>query len=380
MPSPIHTTIVDLLEAHPEVLSYLLGLQGPAPVGPLVPANGTTSATFTIERRVDSAFLLGSSDNPGGFVLVEVQLGRDRDKVFAWALYVELARSRYRCEGALVVLTIQGRVRRWIERDIARRTGQLGSWRQLQPLVIALDEIAPAMLLRAEMPYLAPLAVAAHARSPDVAEIAGRAVDLTAMKSLPTPLAIEQLDAILAMVDAGLRAALEKRAMKHPEFRSKFFRDLAAKFTAEGVAKGVARRRGKGRGHPRDLRGARVAGEREHPCAGPRLHGHRDSPALAGSRARRLLGGRRRAGEPAVQGGAAPADTKEVRRSFHSAIDEERRRQARRVREAAGLKLGLQQERGAGDHDGRKALQRPFTFGHPSPLRAREGRLVLVMR
>ena len=247
MPSPIHTTIVDLLEAHPEVLSYLLGLQGPAPVGPLVPANGTTSATFTIERRVDSAFLLGSSNNPGGFVLVEVQLGRDRDKVFAWALYVELARSRYRCEGALVVLTIQGRVRRWIERDIARRTGQLGSWRQLQPLVIALDEIAPAMLLRAEMPYLAPLAVAAHARSPDVAEIAGRAVDLTAMKSLPTPLAIEQLDAILAMVDAGLRAALEKRAMKHSEFRSKFFRDLAAKFTAEGVAKGVAKGAAEGR-------------------------------------------------------------------------------------------------------------------------------------
>ncbi len=130
MPSPIHTTIVDLLEAHPEVLSYLLGLQGSAPADPLVPANGTTSATFTIERRVDSAFLLGSSDNPGGFVLVEVQLGRDRDKVFAWALYVELARSRYGCE--------------------------------------------------------------------------------------------------------------EKRAMKHPEFRSKFFRDLAAKFTAEGVAKGAA--------------------------------------------------------------------------------------------------------------------------------------------
>lgn len=209
MPSPIHTTIVDLLKAHPEVLSYLLGLQGTAPEGPLLPTTGTTSTTAALERRVDGAFLLGSSKNPSGFVLAEAQIEPDADKLFAWALYVELARSRYGCEGALVVLTVDARVRRWIERHVVRRTGQLGSWRQLRPLVIALDEIEPALLLRPEMPYLAQLAVAPSARTPDAEEIATRAIDLTTR--IPRmPLARGQLDAILAMVDAGLRATLQR--------------------------------------------------------------------------------------------------------------------------------------------------------------------------
>jgi hypothetical protein len=144
---------------------------------------------------------------------------------------------------------------------MVRRTGQFGAWRQIRPVVVALDEIAPDLLLRPEMPYLAPLAVAGHAGSPEVAEIAARAVDLTTER-LPEDLAFAQLDVILAMVDAGLRGALEERMLKKHGYRSEFFRRLEAEaiakvgdetrakvreqVRAEGVAEGVAKGRAEG--------------------------------------------------------------------------------------------------------------------------------------
>lgn len=240
MPSPIHTTIVELLEAHPEALSYLLSLSGPAPAGPLVPTTGTRSKTVTLERRVDRAYVIGSREKPEGFVLGEVQMDVDDDKLYAWALYVELARSRYRCEGALVVLTFGPAVRRWIERDIAAPTGQNGSLRQLRPRVLAIDEIPPELLLRPEMPYLAPLAVAGQKEAPDIREIAETAMDLTTIH-LPSHLAEEQLDGILAMVDAALRAHLENRAMEHRGFYTDFFRNLEKEAISKGLAEGEAK-------------------------------------------------------------------------------------------------------------------------------------------
>ncbi len=179
-------------------------------------------------------------------MLGEVQMDVDPDKVFAWALYVELARSRYRCEGALVVLTFEPAVRRWIERDIASPTGQNGSLRQLRPRVIAVDEIPAERLLRPEMPYLAPLAVAAHLGAPDAKEISETAMDISAFH-LPAHLAQEQLDGILGMVDASLQAHLEKRAMEHREYKSNLFRRLKDEGLAEGLATGKAEGFAKGR-------------------------------------------------------------------------------------------------------------------------------------
>ncbi len=94
MLSVVHATVVELLEAHPDALSYLLSLEGPAPTAPLVPTTGTRSKTFTLERRVDRAYVLGSREKPQGFMLGEVQMDVDPDKVYAWALYVELAQRR----------------------------------------------------------------------------------------------------------------------------------------------------------------------------------------------------------------------------------------------------------------------------------------------
>lgn len=246
MPSSVHNVIVELLEAHPEALEYLLTLQGAPPSGRLFPATGTRTKTFTMERRVDRAFLVGSRKAPKSFLLAEVQLEIDRSKIFSWPLYVELSRSRHGCEGGLVVLTFSERVRRWIEEEIVPRSGAHGSWRQMVPVVIAVDAIAPALLLRPDMPYLVQLAVAGHAQGPDAPAVAEQAVDIT-MDRLPTHLAAEQLDAILGMVDAALREKLESRVMEHREYRSELFRGIFQQGAAEGRAEGRAEGEAKGK-------------------------------------------------------------------------------------------------------------------------------------
>jgi hypothetical protein len=240
MSSATHAVLVELLEAHPEVIVYLLELQGNAPDNVLIPTTGTRTKTFVLERRVDRAYLIGSRTSPLGFILTEVQIDPDEDKPFAWPLYVELARSRYRCEGALVVITLSERVRRWIEQSIEPNTGICGTHRRLQPTVIALDRIDPSLLLSPDRPYLAPLAVAGHAASTDAQRVADTAVDLT-LDCLPRHLAAEQLDGILGMVNDALRAHLESRIMEHREYRSELFRGIFQKGQAEGEAKGKAK-------------------------------------------------------------------------------------------------------------------------------------------
>jgi hypothetical protein len=196
---------------------------------------------------VDRAYLVGSRKAPEGFVLAEIQLEPDDDKRFAWSLYVELGRSRYRCEGALVVITVTERVRRWIQRDIVPPTGWHGSSRQLKPTVIAVDLLDPALLLRPDRPYLAPLAVAAHAKGPEARRVAEKAVDLT-LAQLPKHLSDDQLDGILGLVDEALRARLESRIMRRRRYYTDFFQvpydwgRAAGKAAGkvEGVAEGKA--------------------------------------------------------------------------------------------------------------------------------------------
>ncbi len=239
MPSAVHNIVVELLEAHPDALSYLLALNGTPPSGPLIPTNDTRTSTLTLETRVDRAFVVGSPEEPQSFLFAEVQLDPDDDKRFAWPLYVELARSRHRCEGGLVVLTFSERVRRWIERVILPATGEHGSSRQMLPTVIAVDAIALPLLFRPEMPHLVPLAVAAHVGAPDVTVVAEAAVDWT-IEHVEGRLAAEQVDAILCLVDRALRGHLERRVMEHRGYRSELFQGIFEKGAAEGRAEGRA--------------------------------------------------------------------------------------------------------------------------------------------
>jgi len=83
------------------------------------------------EYRADLVlFLVRASQKVLG-VIVEVQLGRDEDKPYAWPAYIANLRARYRCPVCLLVITIEDTVARWAGRSI-----ELGPGTQCKPWVV----------------------------------------------------------------------------------------------------------------------------------------------------------------------------------------------------------------------------------------------------
>ena len=62
-------------------------------------------------------FLMRGSHKVLG-VIVEVQLGRDEDKPYAWPAYIANLRARHRCPVCLLVITIEDAVARWAGKSI----------------------------------------------------------------------------------------------------------------------------------------------------------------------------------------------------------------------------------------------------------------------
>jgi hypothetical protein len=88
------------------------------------------------EYRADLVlFLMRESQKVLG-VIVEVQLGRDEGKRFAWPAYVANLRARHRCPVCLLVITTKEVVARWAEKPI-----ELGPGTQCIPWVISPSNI-----------------------------------------------------------------------------------------------------------------------------------------------------------------------------------------------------------------------------------------------
>lgn len=239
MQARVHAGIVEIFERYPEALTHLLELQGHKLQGPLVPSPETQIHAAAIERRVDRVFLEGSSEAPVGFCLVEVQRRSDASKQFTWPFCLEFARSRYGCEGALVVVTTHEKVRRWIRTTVAQATGTYGTSRKLEPTVIALDEIPLKHLLRRDKLILTPLAVAAHIDKPRWKEVTTKALRLT-FAHRSKDLAIRLIDVILGMLDDVKRHEVVQDIMEPVRYRSETLRRWYAEATAEGKAEGLA--------------------------------------------------------------------------------------------------------------------------------------------
>ena len=83
------------------------------------------------EYRADMVlFLMNGSQKVLG-VIVEVQLGRDEDKPYAWPAYIANLRARHRCPVCLLVITIEHAVARWAGRSI-----DVGPGTRCQPWVV----------------------------------------------------------------------------------------------------------------------------------------------------------------------------------------------------------------------------------------------------
>src|SRR5581483_12146155 len=75
------------------------------------------------EYRADLVlFLLRGTRKVLG-VIVEVQLGCDGDKEYAWPAYIANLRARHRCPVCLLVITVEEAVARWAGRAIGLGAG-----------------------------------------------------------------------------------------------------------------------------------------------------------------------------------------------------------------------------------------------------------------
>src|SRR6202011_1967007 len=128
------------------------------------------------EYRADLVlFLMRGSQKVLG-VIVEVQLGRDEDKPYAWPAYIANLRARYRCPVCLLVITIEDAVARWAGRSI-----DVGPGTRCKPWVVGPSNTPgiPALQDAQENVELAVLSAIEHGQSTDIplaARIASAAI------------------------------------------------------------------------------------------------------------------------------------------------------------------------------------------------------------
>jgi hypothetical protein len=117
------------------------------------------------EYRADLVLLLTRGSQKVLGVIVEVQLGRDDDKPYAWPAYIANLRARYRCPVCLLVITIEDAVARWAGRSI-----DVGPGTRCQPCVVGPSN-APAITAledAQENVELAVLSAIEHRQSTDI--------------------------------------------------------------------------------------------------------------------------------------------------------------------------------------------------------------------
>jgi len=197
------------------------------------------SQMTTSEYRADLVVVL-QPDAPVLGIVVEVQLGRDDDKRYAWPLYAAALRARLRCAVCLLVVAPDAAVARWARRPI--ETGQPGS--PFVPLVLGPESVPrvadPEVARRA--PELAVLSVQAHGRDEGALELALAALE--AADELEDERGMLYCDLIWLWVGEAARRKLED-PMERGTYT--YQSDFAKKYIAEGEEKGRQEGEKKGR-------------------------------------------------------------------------------------------------------------------------------------
>src|SRR3974390_1564235 len=115
MPSLLHEGILALVRGKPEraagFLRELLHVVVP-PFTEARLAEASLNELVPTEYRADAVVLLVDGTPVFG-IIVEAQLGVDRDKPFTWPMYAVSARARYRCPFVVLVVTPNASTARW---------------------------------------------------------------------------------------------------------------------------------------------------------------------------------------------------------------------------------------------------------------------------
>jgi hypothetical protein len=255
MPSVVHEIVIQVLREE-GVLAELLLCACDLRVGAMSPADPNFSDVKSTEWHGDAFFLKGDPKRPEHWLGLEVQASIDAEKLRTIPLSLELGRDRFRgVPGDVVLVTVGEAVARWFDRHPFVYQGPLGTKRTLTVTRVDLSRVPEAALLDERRPFLALLAVAAHAKgaTPRAREIAHKALEV-ARKGGGT-MTPNIVDAILQMTDAQVRQELEA-VMLREGFRTDWLQESYLKGKSDGRAEGKVD--GKAEGKAEEARGALV--------------------------------------------------------------------------------------------------------------------------
>ena len=191
------------------------------------------------EYRADLVLFLVQGTEKVLGIVVEVQLGRDDDKRYAWPAYVANLRARYQCPACLLVITVEETVARW-----ARKSIELGPGTRCTPWVVGPSN-APSItdVQEAEQNVeLAVLSAIEHGNSANTtlaSQVASAAI--LASATIDEHRFRLYLDLVLISLSERTRPEV-LRTMKNSlgfEYQSDFVRGFVAQGLAEGQAKGM---------------------------------------------------------------------------------------------------------------------------------------------
>lgn len=179
-------------------------------------------------------------------VIVEVQLGRDDDKPYAWPAYIANLRARYRCPVCLLVITSEDAVARWAGRSL-----DVGPGTRCQPWVVGPSN-APAVTAledAQENVELAVLSAIEHGQSTDI-PLAKRiaTVAILASAGIDAERSRLYLDLIQIFLAPNTPEAFETTMNSLGyEYQGDFSRRYFGQGKAEGIAEGKAEGKAEGR-------------------------------------------------------------------------------------------------------------------------------------
>ena len=170
--------------------------------------------------------------NPVLGIVLEMQLGKDENKPYAWPAYVVNLRARIRCPVCLFVITAEERIARWAGKAIS-----LGGGNWFTPWVLRLSgvpEITDEDQARKD-PELAVLSSLGHADHPDPEKSARIAwAACAASAGLDEERSTLYCDLVRNSLSEVARRALEEMDAKKYEYQSEF----ARRYYGQGVAQG----------------------------------------------------------------------------------------------------------------------------------------------
>lgn len=244
MPSLLHEALLMLFRNRPalapELLRDTLHISLPDYTDVRIDSADLTNIQ-PAEYRADMVALLLHGDPVLGIVL-EMQLGKDENKRYAWPAYVVNLRARIRCPVRLFVIAAEESVARWASKAI-----DLGGDNWFKPCVLRLSEV-PEVTNEEQArrdPELAVLSTLGHADDRDPRKSASIAL---AAWAASVDLEVERsklyCDLVWNSLSEAARRALSKMDAKKYEYQSEFARRYVAQGRMDLLLKLLSKRYG----------------------------------------------------------------------------------------------------------------------------------------